>query len=128
MQNIQRTLSFIGPECPQSSSSERASSAIVRRWLLRLASFALAVVTLGTLGVPTQAQGFFEKGSTPSFTASQVERGKVAYASSCLVCHDANLDGSEFGPALKGASFTKQWGNQSPAALFSIPNGADATL
>jgi hypothetical protein len=64
MQNIQRTLSFIGPEYPQSSSSERASNTIVRRWLLRLASFALTVVTLGTLGVPAQAQGFFEKGST----------------------------------------------------------------
>jgi alcohol dehydrogenase (cytochrome c) len=119
MQNIQRTLSFIGPECPPSSSSERASNAIVRRWLLRLASFALTVVTLGTLGVPAQAQGFFEKGSTPSFTASQVERGKVDYASRCLMCHDANLDGGEFGPALKGASFKQHWGGQSPGTLFS---------
>jgi len=83
----------------------------------------LAVTTqvLASLGVCCQAQPqrFFENGSAPSFTANQAERGKVAYNNNCSTCHGVNLDDGEFGPALKGASFQKKWGAQSPAALLS---------
>jgi alcohol dehydrogenase (cytochrome c) len=66
-----------------------------------------------------QAQKFYEAGSAPSFTASQAERGKAAYDGACATCHGANLDDGAFGPALKGGSFQKKWGAQSPAVLFS---------
>jgi alcohol dehydrogenase (cytochrome c) len=78
-------------------------------------------MTLASLGVCSQAQEqrFFAKGSTPSFTANQVERAKATYANRCSSCHGANLDGGEFGPTLKGAPFKTHWGNQSAGALFS---------
>jgi alcohol dehydrogenase (cytochrome c) len=93
---------------------------MVRHRLLGLCGLTAATM-LGSLGVCSQAQAqrFFKKGSPPSFTANQVERGKAAYANSCSMCHGENLDGGEFGPVLKGASFKKQWGEQSPEALFS---------
>ncbi|HEV3482093.1 MAG TPA: cytochrome c, partial [Candidatus Acidoferrales bacterium] len=80
-----------------------------------------ATIMLGVLGICLQAQAprFFEKGSSPSFTKSQAERGKGSYANSCSSCHGTNLDDGEFGPALKGAAFQKKWGIQSPGALFS---------
>ncbi len=93
----------------------------VRRGLRSLWRLTTTATMLGSLGVCSQAQEqrFFEKGPTPSFTATQVERGKAAYASSCSMCHGENLDGGEFGPALKGATFQKKWREQSAAALFS---------
>ena len=94
---------------------------MVRRRLFRLCGLTATATILASLAIysEAQAQRFFEKDSTPSFTASQAGLGKTAYANSCSMCHGANLDGGEFGPALKGASFQKNWGAQSPAALFS---------
>jgi alcohol dehydrogenase (cytochrome c) len=94
---------------------------VVRHRLFALRNLAVTAVILASLGVCSQAQPqkFFEKGSAPSFTTSQTERGEVAYNKSCSTCHGANLDDGQFGPALKGASFQKTWGAQSPAALFS---------
>ena len=87
--------------------------------LWTLAAMLTTFAGLGGMCSQAQEQRFFEKGSTPSFTANQVDRGKAAYANRCVSCHGANLDGGEFGPALKGATFKKQWSDQSPAALFS---------
>ena len=94
---------------------------MVRRRVLRLCGLTATATILASLAIysEAQAQRFFEKDSTPSFTASQAELGKAAYANSCSMCHGANLDGGEFGPALEGASFQKNWRAQSPAALFS---------
>ena len=94
----------------------------IRRRLLGLCGLtATATIVLGALGIclQAQAQRFFEKGSSPSFTKSQAERGKGVYTNSCSSCHGTNLDDGEFGPALRGASFQKKWGVQSPGALFS---------
>jgi alcohol dehydrogenase (cytochrome c) len=94
---------------------------VMPRRFFRLPRLAVTALTFCGLGLCSQAQTqkFFEKGSSPSFTRSQSERGKVAYSNSCSTCHGANLDDGEFGPALKGESFQKKWGGQSPAALFS---------
>lgn len=94
--------------------------AMARSRLIGLAALTMTV-TVASLGICSQAQEqrFFEKGSTPSFTANQVDRGKAAYGNRCLSCHGANLDGGEFGPTLKGAAFKQHWGGQSAGALFS---------
>jgi mono/diheme cytochrome c family protein len=55
----------------------------------------------------------------PSFTAEQVERGRVAYRRSCQDCHGAHLNDGEFGGApLNGNYFRNHWGNGSVAGLF----------
>ncbi|HTC53029.1 MAG TPA: PQQ-binding-like beta-propeller repeat protein [Steroidobacteraceae bacterium] len=49
---------------------------------------------------------------------SQAPRGQDAYAKACANCHGATLDGTQFGPALKGATFAAQWRDQ-PRAAFT---------
>ncbi len=82
---------------------------------------AVAAFILAGAGVSALAQSekFYEQSPVPNFTASQAERGKAAYNSACATCHGTNLDDGAFGPTLKGASFQKKWGAQSPSALFS---------
>ncbi len=93
----------------------------VRHRVFCLQSMAMTALLFACIGIcfPAQAQSLFEKGSAPSFTASQAARGKTAYDNNCSSCHGANLDDGEFASPLKGVPFQKQWGPQSPAALFS---------
>jgi len=99
----------------------RLFGTVVRRRLVGLWKPTVTALILGSLGICAQARPrkFFEQGSAPSFTASQVKRGKAAYGGNCSSCHGANLDDGEFGPALKGAAFQEKWGDQPPTALFS---------
>jgi len=65
------------------------------------AAFSLALIPLAS------AQGLFP-GDAP-FTAAQTARGQAAYALNCQSCHSPTLEGTQFGPALKGSSFTEHW-------------------
>ncbi|MGH8142735.1 MAG: PQQ-binding-like beta-propeller repeat protein [Steroidobacteraceae bacterium] len=78
-----------------------------------------AVMALGGIGAHAHAQGLFDHGSV-SFTAAQAMRGRQAYNDSCSACHGGNLDDGQFGPPVKGPSFTAQWHNQSASALLSF--------
>lgn len=49
---------------------------------------------------------------TGVYTAEQAEQGKVPFTGVCRRCHSDNLEGSERGPALKGASFMGNWEQQ----------------
>jgi alcohol dehydrogenase (cytochrome c) len=84
-----------------------------------LGCLAMAPAAFGVVGLPVRAQDLFAKERTLSYTVSQAEHGKTAYAENCLMCHGANLDDGGLGPALKGASFKMQWDGQPSAALFS---------
>jgi cytochrome c5 len=52
------------------------------------------------------------------FTAEQVARGKEAFEANCARCHQANLGGSDRGPALKGDNFWNHWENETLNTLF----------
>ena len=99
----------------------RTAHSVVRHFLFGSRKLAVTALLLASVGVCSegQSQNFFENGSAPSFTASQAERGQVAYNKACSNCHGANLNDGAFGPALKGVAFQQKWGAQSPAALFS---------
>lgn len=118
MDNDRHVFSIIRPEHSSLASRKHASSNAAHAWFLRLARAGVALVALGAVALGVQAQVFFNGSSDPSFTASQVQRGKSSYTNNCMTCHAASLDGGEFGPALKGPAFQKKWGDQSPAALF----------
>lgn len=49
---------------------------------------------------------------TGVYTAAQAEQGKVPFTGVCRRCHSDNLEGSERGPALRGASFMGNWEQQ----------------
>ncbi len=66
------------------------------------------------------AAPFFDNGPPVHFTTEQAARGQKDYADNCEMCHGANLNDGEFGPALKGASFKTNWHDQSVEALFSF--------
>jgi alcohol dehydrogenase (cytochrome c) len=84
-----------------------------------LGFYAMAALALVAASSQAHAQGFFGQGTPPSFTANQAARGKTAYATNCLMCHGSDLDDGQFGPALKGPSFSARWSGQSAETLFS---------
>lgn len=61
----------------------------------------------------------FAKGARAEapITAEQATRGQAAYARSCLSCHGAALEGTNFGPALKGPAFESHWRERPRAEL-----------
>jgi cytochrome c553 len=52
------------------------------------------------------------------FTAEQAARGKMIFATTCAVCHGADLSGVNR-PALKGEAFLNHWMEGSLDALFT---------
>ena len=66
------------------------------------------------------------------YTAAQADRGRAAYTTSCLRCHNADLSGDR-GPALKGERFMTTWGAGGVDRLFAkirdtMPPFATSTL
>jgi hypothetical protein len=66
------------------------------------------------------------------YTTLQAERGRAAYTTSCLRCHNADLSGDR-GPALQGERFMTTWGGGGLDRLFAkvrdtMPPFATSTL
>jgi mono/diheme cytochrome c family protein len=66
------------------------------------------------------------------YTTAQAERGRAAYTTSCLRCHNADLSGDR-GPALRGDRFMMTWGGGGVDRLFAkirdtMPPFATSTL
>src|SRR6516225_4600589 len=53
------------------------------------------------------------------YSAAQAERGKAAFETSCVSCHNRDLAGSVRGPALRGDKFMLSWQNGSVNNLYS---------
>ena len=75
-----------------------------------------ATITM-MLSAVASAQGLFPGDAAARFTAAQAERGQAAYALNCQSCHSLTLEGTQFGPALKGSAFADHWRGRSRAAL-----------
>ena len=85
-----------------------------RKMLQSKLAFASAALVLSAAA---PAQSLFTRDPGAQFTAEQAVRGEAAYARTCLSCHGPALDGSQFGPALKGELFESHWRASSRAAL-----------
>ena len=62
----------------------------------------------------------------------QVERGAAAYATSCVFCHGAELEGGNF-PPLSGPDFIARWNDRPVSDLYDyvrtqMPLGAGGSL
>jgi S-disulfanyl-L-cysteine oxidoreductase SoxD len=53
------------------------------------------------------------------YSTAQAERGKTAFETSCINCHNRDLAGSVRGPALRGDKFMLNWQDGSINNLFS---------
>src|SRR5687768_17381071 len=91
---------------------------------------AAAAFLAGAIGVRAQTPG--PRIWQGVYTAAQAERGRAAYTTSCLRCHNADLAGDR-GPALKGERFMTSWGGGGIDRLFAkirdtMPPFATSTL
>jgi mono/diheme cytochrome c family protein len=90
-----------------------------------VAAIAAATVSLGAQAPqPRIWQGVY--------TTAQAERGRAAYTTSCLRCHNADLSGDR-GPSLKGERFMTTWGGGGVDRVFAkirdtMPPFATSTL
>lgn len=83
----------------------------------RAAGRSLLLLLSVCLATGARGQGLLSPESTAAVTAEQAARGQGAYGSACANCHGTTLEGTQFGPALKGATFQGHWREQSRAAF-----------
>jgi cytochrome c len=67
------------------------------------------------------------------YTAEQATRGADAYMKNCSECHQAELSGDGFAPALSGADFMNAWNGLTIGDLFdririSMPPGKESSV
>ncbi len=65
-----------------------------------------------------------------AFTEAQAKRGAEAYEKNCAECHQQELGGDGFAPALAGADFLNAWNGLSVGDLYdrirvSMPPGKE---
>ena len=92
------------------------------------AALLIAAIVLGSSAARPQQPSPLEQSPLPpefnsrsiaTFTAAQASAGKDAYAKSCASCHGVQLNGSEFASALRGLTFSTNWGNRTALELFN---------
>jgi len=81
----------------------------------RLQAASIALLTLGAGAA--QAQAPF---AGQAYGEAAAARGQPAYVANCAMCHGADMAAGEFGPALKGPTFSGHWQGQSAAALLTF--------
>jgi len=70
-----------------------------------------------SLSSAAPAEELLSKDVAGKITADQAARGQGAYDKDCASCHGAALEGTQFGPSLKGATFGDHWGKRSREAF-----------
>jgi quinoprotein glucose dehydrogenase len=72
-------------------------------------------------GIVLAAQGAAAKTAWDGvYSQAQAERGKAAYEQQCAFCHQSDLQGQGFAPALVETAFTGRWQDGNLGDLFTI--------
>jgi len=99
-----------------------------RSWLATVGVAALVASTLSA-----QQSGAPRTTNDGIFTTEQVQRGRLVYRDSCVMCHGAELMGIEMAPPLAGPMFQGDWNGAAVGDLFdriavSMPSDKPGTL
>lgn len=94
----------------------------------------IAVVAIWMVGVFASANAQGPKSVWDgAFTEDQAKRGAEAYMKHCSECHQAELSGDGFAPALAGSDFMNAWNGLTVGDLFdrirvSMPPGKESAV
>ena len=94
----------------------------------------IAVVAVWIVGVFASAHAQAPKSVWDgAYTAEQAKRGAEAYMKNCSECHQAELSGDGFAPALAGSDFMNAWNGLTLGDLFdrirvSMPPGKESSV
>ena len=93
---------------------------MTKHWTLRSATLVLGAGVIGAMAVPI-AQGVTVKTVWDGvYSEAQAARGKAAYEAQCAFCHQSDLRGQGFAPALVEDTFTTRWQDGNLGDLFTI--------
>jgi S-disulfanyl-L-cysteine oxidoreductase SoxD len=94
----------------------------------------IALVTIWSVGVFSSVGAQAPKSVWDgAYTEEQAKRGEKAYLENCSECHQQELTGDGFAPALSGADFMNAWNGLSIGDLFdrvrvSMPPGKETSV
>ena len=72
-----------------------------------------------TLGVGVMLIASIGAGQAARGSSEQVKRGETTYLDECARCHSETLSGTEFGPALVGNDFVRNWAGKNVGDMFA---------
>ena len=92
---------------------------MVRKTLSAAAATTAGLVAYGAIAVALSAQSAAPDKSVwdAVYSQDQARRGQAKYAQVCVLCHEADLTGSDQVPSLAGAEFLDRWNDRSVGDL-----------
>ena len=93
---------------------------MMMHWTSKLATLVSGACVIAALAVP-MAQGVAARTVWDGvYSEAQAARGKVTYDEQCAFCHQSDLRGQGFAPALVEDAFTSRWQDGNLGDLFTI--------
>ena len=85
----------------------------------------MALLVSSVLVSPAAALGAAQQATVADgvYTAQQAARGKAAYQSACVACHQDDLTGDAFATPLIGETFKQRWQDSDVGELFTVVKG-----
>jgi alcohol dehydrogenase (cytochrome c) len=117
--NIRRMRRLITGTSRKSSIGSRVG-AMALAWSLGICALLAVCVLVAVVALPRplRAQEFNSR-RIATFTRDQAAQGKAAYEKSCAGCHGQTLGGGDLASALRGNTFSQNWGGKTAESLFT---------
>jgi quinoprotein glucose dehydrogenase len=108
------------PNAEQAQRTLDRSPRMTQFWTLRLTGLLLGASVIGTV-IVSAAQGVAPRTAWDGvYSEAQAARGRAAYEEQCAFCHQSDLQGQGFAPALVVDTFTDRWKDGNLGDLFTI--------